>query len=247
MSQKILITGSTGFIGRNLIESLTKLNQYEILTTNSKTTKEDLIEKTKQADFIVHLGGVTRTTDPGNFFKGNSELTNTITSTLLKENKKIPIILTSSVHAPLENEYGESKRLSEKSISDYGKQQEAPVYIFRLTNTFGKWAKPNHHSVIANFCYNIANKLEISISDPKKELNLFYIDDVVITIISIIEKKECSLLAKNGEFYTINKMYTKTLQELADTIKGFEKNSTIKDDDDEFNSRLLKTFLSYKP
>ena len=51
--------------------------------------------------------------------------------------------------------------------------------MYRLPGVFGKWARPNYNSVVATFCHNTVHGLPLSIHDPRRELRLVYIDDVV--------------------------------------------------------------------
>ncbi len=69
---------------------------------------------------------------------------------------------------------------------DFGREAGASVFVFRLPGVFGKWCRPNYNSVVATFCHNIARDLPIAISDPAREIELVYIDDVVRAFIGII-------------------------------------------------------------
>ena len=91
---------------------------------------------------------------------------------------RAPFVLSSSIQAELDNPYGASKREAEEALAWYAEQGGAAV-IYRLTNVFGKWCRPNYNSVVATFCHNIAHDLPITISDPARELQLVYVDDVV--------------------------------------------------------------------
>ena len=64
-------------------------------------------------------------------------------------------------------------------MREFAAQTGARVCIYRLKNVFGKWCRPNYNSVVATFCHNIANDLPIQISDPDREMELVYVDDVV--------------------------------------------------------------------
>ena len=52
---KILITGSEGFIGKNLKLWYSEKKNIEILEYTSQSTPNDLVEYVSQADFIFHL------------------------------------------------------------------------------------------------------------------------------------------------------------------------------------------------
>ena len=51
---------------------------------------------------------------------------------------------------------------AETCLREYASQTGAKVYLFRLTNVFGKWCRPNYNSVVATFCHHIANDLPIT-------------------------------------------------------------------------------------
>ncbi|WP_371131686.1 NAD-dependent epimerase/dehydratase family protein, partial [Sulfuricurvum sp.] len=52
---KILVTGSNGFIGKNLIESLARTKSLEVLTYTKNDSQEHLENLLEKADFIFHL------------------------------------------------------------------------------------------------------------------------------------------------------------------------------------------------
>ena len=56
-------------------------------------------------------------------------------------------------------------------------------------DVFGKWCRPNYNSVIATFCHNIAHDLPIQISDPRRMVELVYIDDVVAALMAEMAAK----------------------------------------------------------
>lgn len=242
----IFITGGTGFIGRNLIEKLNEQKKYTILTYTRETTDKELRKQLRTTSFIIHLAGVSRPTDPKEFYIGNSDITKKITTILLEEKLSVPIFYTSSIHASMDNDFGKSKRLAEESLIEYHLQTNSPLYITRLTNTFGPYAKPNAHSVVATFCYNIAHDLDISITDPNKEITLAYVDDVISSIIEIIDEKEIHNLKEIEPYiFTFTKTHTLTLSQLVDTLKSFKDGCTITKSFNNFKKGLHVTYMSY--
>ena len=128
---------------------------------------------------------------------------------------------------------------------EYSESAGTHVSIFRLTNVFGKWSRPNYNSVVATFCYNITHGLEINISDPARELNLAYIDDVIDSFIQLLSDHENAPRAK---FLYIKPSYRVTLGELADSIfylKDIRKTLIVPDLSDDFMKCLYATYLSY--
>lgn len=245
--KNILITGAKGFVGKNLVASLKELKLYNILTFDVESTEEQLTEYLIKADFIFHLAGVNRPINVNEFYEGNSGLTGKIINILKENNKNTPILITSSIQAELDNDYGKSKKLAEEVISQYGKENKAPVYIFRLPNVFGKWCRPNYNSAVATFCHNTANNIEIWISDESKELNLVYIDDVIEDLICALKDENRDI---NKQYYDVKITHNKTLGEIVSLLKSFKEsreNLRIPNMDEPFTKKLYSTYLSYLP
>ncbi|MPQ44793.1 NAD-dependent epimerase/dehydratase family protein [Clostridium tarantellae] len=240
---KVLVTGSNGFIGKNLVVKLKEKNNHQVISIDKESSKEELKKAVLESEFIFHLAGVNRTVNVKDFFSENSSLTQYITEILKVANKKTPILITSSIQAELENDYGKSKRLAEEALIEYRGNTGANVFIYRLPNVFGKWCKPNYNSVVATFCYNISRNKEIFISDVNKELTLVYIDDVVRCFIEAMETKNIL-----SGFNRIDREYKVTLGNLADKIKTFKNIGSTKvmiNLSDEFTKVLYSTYLSY--
>jgi UDP-2-acetamido-2,6-beta-L-arabino-hexul-4-ose reductase len=60
--------------------------------------------------------------------------------------------------------------------------------VYRLTNVFGKWCRPNYNSAVATFSHNIARGLPITVNDPSAALRLVYVDDVVESMIALLKE-----------------------------------------------------------
>ena len=116
--------------------------------------------------------------------------------------------------------------------------------IFRLKNVFGKWCRPNYNSVTATFCHNIAHDLPISISDPARELDLVYIDDVIAAFIGCLDAPGKHGCARRE----VEPSYRTTLGELAEKIRSFRASRqtlVLPSFEDAFTRRLYATYLSY--
>ena len=147
-----------------------------------------LDEYTEACDFVMHLAGVNRPKDPAEFKTGNTVFTEDILEKLAARPNPPPVLLSSSIQAALDNPYGLSKRAAEEAVRAYGEKTGAPVFIYRLANVFGKWCRPNYNSAVATWCHNIARDLPIQVRDPNAEVTLVYVDDVVRSFISRVER-----------------------------------------------------------
>jgi len=182
----ILVTGSNGFIGKNLIVRLNELD-IQVTAYTRKNSTQDLERLIKGADCIVHLAGENRPKDEKDFDTVNTGLTASICDAVRSSGKKISIILASSIQADLDNAYGKSKLDAEVAVKALEIDTGCPVHVYRLPGVFGKWCKPNYNSVVATFCHNISHDLPIQVNNPDYELSLVYIDDVVKEFVKVIQ------------------------------------------------------------
>ena len=243
----ILITGAKGFMGRNLSHTLSTIRPDDTLhLIDAASTSEELEAAAAEADFVFHLAGVNRPKDPAEFMKGNADLTQRLME-LLENAKKPPVWLSSSIQAALDNPYGQSKRLAEAAVRDYGERTGAKTYVYRLPNVFGKWSQPNYNSVVATFCHNIARGLPITINDPGTVLTLVYIDDVVNECLSALNGQpvnECEGFAK------VQPVHTVLLGDLARMIENFRDmrdRLDVPDQSDPLTAKMYATYLSFLP
>ena len=202
----ILITGSAGFVGRNLVENFKNIRDGKNRTRpNIKidniyeydlgSTMEQLDAYCKDADFVFNLAGVNRPKDPEEFLKGNFGFASTLLDTLKKHDNKAPVMLSSSLQATLagrfgKSEYGLSKKAGEDLFFKYAEETGAKVLVYRFPNLVGKWVRPNYNSAVGTFCNNIANDLPITVNDPNVLLEMLFIDDLVEEMFDALEARE---------------------------------------------------------
>ena len=213
----VLVTGSNGFIGKNLIIHLNELN-INVLTYTRENSIQDLPDLIKKSNFIIHLAGENRPKNEKDFNTVNVQLTKSICESIRSTGKHIPIILASSIQAAFDNAYGKSKLEAELTLKKLESDTENPIHIYRLPGVFGKWCKPDYNSVVATFCHNISNNLSIQVNDSSFELSLVYIDDVVEEFINIIQKKQDSKKERS-----IQPEYKIKLGDLATQIELFKE------------------------
>jgi UDP-2-acetamido-2,6-beta-L-arabino-hexul-4-ose reductase len=240
----ILVTGARGFIGRNLIAHLQEREGCAVTSIDVDHSREDLRAGLETADIVYHLAGVNRPHITEEFEIGNAGLTRDICQILRDLSRTPVIVMSSSVQAELENPYGVSKRHAEDALREFAAQSGAQVCIYRLKNVFGKWCRPNYNSVVATFCHNIALDLPIQMSDPGRELDFVYVDDVVKAFLA-----ELSGCPGSGSHYDIPSVKL-TLGDLAGRIQSFHDmrtNLLTPDFAVRFNQQLYATYLSYVP
>lgn len=213
---KILVTGSNGFIAKNLIQFLSEKPEIEILKAHRETTDQEFEQSVLAADWIIHLAGVNRPLNEEEFAEGNTTLTEKIAQILQQANKKTPVILSSSIQVERDNPYGKSKLGGEQALVALNQAQGNPVYICRLANVFGKWSRPNYNSAVATFCYNVANDLPLQIHDENAVIRLVYVDDVVETFWNILNGQQVE------QIFQVEPEYQITVGDLAKVLNGFK-------------------------
>ncbi len=215
---KVLVTGSNGFIAKNLIQFLSEKTEVEVLKVHRESSEQELKESILAADWIVHLAGINRPLNESEFIEGNVTLTEKIAQTLREEHKLTPVILSSSIQADRDNAYGKSKLGGEQALEKLHAEQANPVYICRLANVFGKWSRPNYNSAVATFCYNTAHDLPIQIHDENAMIRLVYVDDVVESFWNIIQGT-----AQVEQIFAVQPEYQISVGDLAKTLAGFKQ------------------------
>lgn len=272
---KILVTGSNGFVGKNLVWNLKEIRDgknrtrpeiyiAEIYEYDIDSTKEDLEKACSSCDFVFNLAGVNRPKDQKEFMEGNFSFASTLLDTLRKYKNTCPVMLSSSAQASLtgrfgNSEYGKSKLAGEELFLRYAEETGTKVLIYRFPNLFGKWCRPRYNSAVATFCHAVANNEEFTVNDRSTELELLYIDDLLNEMLDALEGKEhrCEfdglevLPSDSGRYCYVPVTHKSTLGEIVDLLYSFKDmpNSLYIPSipPDSFAKKLYSTYLSYLP
>ena len=268
----ILVTGAKGFVGKNLVQTLKTIQDGrnkthdlsigEIFEYDLDTDPALLEGFCEKADFVFNLAGVNRPKDQAEFMAGNFGFASTLLDTLKRKGNTCPVMLSSSIQASLigrygQSDYGRSKLAGEELFFAYGEETGAQVLVYRFSNLFGKWCRPNYNSVVATWCHNIANDLPIQINDPAAQLELTYIDDLVEELLLALEGKahRCDyegLTAVAGSRYCrVPVSHQVSLGRIAELLQQFRQQpeSLVMPEipANSFEKKLYSTYLSYLP
>lgn len=271
----ILVTGSAGFVGKNLVEGLKNIRDGkdrthpdlhigDIFCYDVDTDSALLDGYCANADFVFNLAGVNRPKDAAEYMSGNFGFADTLLNTLKKHGNNCPVMISSSVQASLAgryagSDYGMSKLAGENLMFDYASQTGAKVLVYRFPNLFGKWCRPNYNSAVATFCNNIANDMPITVNDRNTELELLYIDDLVSEMLCALEGREhrCeydganAIMNPNGKFCAAPTTHKVTLGDIVDLLYSFaeQPKSLVMPSipDGSFAKKLYSAYLSYMP
>ncbi len=242
---RLVVTGSDGFVGKNLCVRLRELGYEDVFALSRATPPQDIAPALTAADFVFHLAGTNRPLDVAEFSSGNVALTASICRTLLDAGRSTPIVFASSIQAGSDNPYGRSKAAAEEVLKEYGKAAGVRVHNLRLNNIFGKWSRPNYNSVVSTFCHNIARDLPIRIDDAAAPVSLVYIDDVVNAMVAFLE----SAAAGDAAMSAIP-VYETTVGTIAAEIRAFKASRETLITEPVgvgFVRALYATYVSYLP
>ena len=196
----IFVTGSSGFIGRKIIE---KLPKSQVLTDSINSKRIDLrnikeVLKIDSADIVIHLGAKT----PKKGLKWNDYFDNNVSGTLnvleycIKKKVKKLIYVSSYVYGnpkyyPIDenhtvnphNAYTESKYLGERLCKFYCDRTELNLIILRPFNIFGE--SMNKDFLLTNLINAVKTNEKITIVNKNSKRDFLYIDDFVDLILKI--------------------------------------------------------------
>jgi UDP-2-acetamido-2,6-beta-L-arabino-hexul-4-ose reductase len=217
----IAITGASGFVAANLRVRLQELGHDDIRLISHTADEVALHDAVDGAGLIFHLAGVNRPKDPSEFETGNPGFTSHLCAAVASKAPNAAIVYTSSTQAALDNPYGRSKKAAEDVLLAHAKANGSDVSIFRLTNVFGKWSRPNYNSAVATFCHNVARDLPIAVNAPDAALHLVYIDDVVEAFVAQIDQ-----VTRTRGMVAAGPVYATTVGEVAELIQSFKESRT---------------------
>ena len=241
----VLVTGSKGFVGKNLMLALQRRSDLRVFGVDADATEAEWNRGLEEADCVFHLAGVNRPPREEEFGQINAGVTEKLLEALSQRHQRPLILLASSSQAACDNPYGNSKRRAEELVAEFCERQGGGAVIYRLKNLFGKWCRPNYNSVVATFCHQTVNDIPLTVNDPGKELELVYIDDVVSAMMRDAFERE---RPKGAEFREVGPVSRITVGQLAERIRSFRdlrETLLIPDMSDAFTRRLYATYLSY--
>lgn len=140
---KVLMTGSHGFVGTNLIEALA--GEFEIIRWDARVDRE-----LPDVDAVIHLAGLAHDTKyviaADNYFNVNTVLSKNIYDRFLESKAKKFIFFSSIKAQDNDTPYAQSKKKAEDYIiknEDHRIDRNKDVYILRPCMMHGKGNKGN--------------------------------------------------------------------------------------------------------
>lgn len=265
MLKKILVTGSNGFIGKELIKNI---SNFEIITDYQNDIRINLLStqdimKIEPADIVIHLAGKTpqKKLDDLDFLKNNLLTTINILDYCIKKNIKKLIYVSSYVYGipnynpinenhPIHphNGYTESKYLGESICKFISEKSKLKITILRPFNIYGD--DMNEGYFLTNLLNCAKTDERIIISNKNSRRDFLHVNDFIDLIL------QCINLENNFEIFNAGSGQSFSLEEIITIIeRALDKKLNIEYVDEPMNelSRVeadinkIKNVLTWRP
>ena len=221
MEKKILITGASGFVGSFIVEEALRRGMETWVAVRGTSSHQFLTDErihfleidlsariqTFQRlsevsfDYVVHAAGLTKTTNPNDFFRVNTLGTRNLVDALKDTQKslqKMVYMSSLSIFGPIHEQqpyqeiteadepqpntvYGESKLLAEKYLE--AAEAPFPIVVLRPTGIYGPREKD--YFMMAK---SIKAHTDFSVGFRQQDITFVYVKDVVDAVFLALEK-----------------------------------------------------------
>lgn len=249
---KILLTGSTGFVGKNLLPKLINLG-YDVIQLSSKDgdiAKEETWINLPQTEIVIHLA--SKTSVPESWTKSydyiNCNLMGTVNAlNYCKQHNSKLIFISSYLYGnpdqlPINenallkptNPYALSKLLSEQACEYYSKSENIKTVILRPFNIFGPGQSDNYLIQFIISQLETSNIIKVKDLIPKRDY--IYIDDFTDAILKSLT------LNSNFNIFNIGSGQSYSVKEVIDIIQKLLKtDASVESENERRKNEIMDT------
>ena len=242
---KLLVTGSAGFIGENLLPLLDNHNvtTWDLIEGND-IFEEGFEEFVKMNDIVIHLAALTNVEQskktPIPFYLTNTFGTARVAELCLKHKKKLVYPSTLHIYHPWKTPYADSKYWAELFVQRI--TPFVPTVILRFYNVFGKGMNNNSGSIINLF---LKEKPITVWGKGEATRDFIHVRDVVSIVRASLGKEW------NGKIVDVGTGKGVSLKEVAETFSEFRKVPVVYENKQEIewpiaNTSVLKRLYKKK-
>jgi|688.fasta_scaffold381924_2 GDP-4-dehydro-6-deoxy-D-mannose reductase len=249
---KILLTGSTGFVGKNLLPKLINLG-YDVIQLSSKDgdiVKEETWINLPQTEIVIHLASKTSvpeswtksydyincnlmgTVNALNYCKQHNSKLIFISSYLYGNPDQLPINENASLKPT--NPYALSKLLSEQACEYYSKSENIKIVILRPFNIFGPGQSDNYLIQFIISQLETINIIKVKDLIPKRDY--IYIDDFTDAIVKSLT------LNSNFNIFNIGSGQSYSVKEVIDIIQNLlNTDASVESENERRKNEIMDT------
>ena len=232
VNRRILVTGSSGFIGQHLVHRLQKIG-FDLIEWD-KDIKQIQTFNTS-VDSVIHLAGITQFNNQSNILKGyeinvggtlavlnycrqkGASCIFASTSAVYGDYKSLRVVKESDTINPISH-YGISKSLAEMACKNFVEDYDMSCQILRLFNVYGQGQKKPF--LIPDIIDSMTNEEKLIIRTPNVVRDFIHVSDVVDVFIRCLQTnlEQLQLLNVGTGFGT-------QISEIVAIIKSYSSNS----------------------
>jgi len=237
----ILLTGATGFLGRNLLTRLIAsghnvnilvrtISPLNIIESSLDKVKVHVIEDTRFEDMFLNYRIDTIIHCATNYGRGELNLCDLLDANLimplrlLQEGSKAGVrsfINTDTILDKYVNEYALSKSQFQEWLKTYSKKMLCVNMV--LEHFYGPYGnQKNFVSYVVNQLLNKVDHLNLTMGEQKRDF--IYIDDVVSAFLLILDK--CLMLKSGYLNYEIGTGISISIRDFVDLVKQLTGNTS---------------------
>ena len=237
---RIGITGADGFLGWHLRVHL--LPQADVVVScASRDTFSDTAKLKAFAagcDAIAHFAGVNRG-EEAEIESGNVAIARALVDALSTSGARPHIVYANSIHHDRDTAYGRGKRQAAELLAGWASRAGARFTNLVLPHVYGEGGRPNYNSVVATFCYELAQNNNPRMS-KEGDLELAHAQQVAAEVIACIRQ------ARKGETRLAGvPLRVSALLERLGSFASDYKNQVIPRLDSAIDLNLFNTYRSY--
>lgn len=245
---KVGVTGESGFIGTHLCNTLDlypekyKRISFDKESFNNPDKLENIIS---QCDVIFHLAAMNRHQNQEKIYETNISLVKKLITACERTQSTPHVLFSSSTQETKNNLYGKSKKDGRVLFEAWAKRNNSKFTGLVIPNVFGPFGNPYYNSVVATFCYQLANEEKTEINSDSN-LKLIYVGELVSKFLDLIDDKE--EIERIGRFEVKNTteiMVSELLSTLKKIKKSYFSNGVVPSLETNFEKNLFNTFLCY--
>jgi len=265
----IIISGSSGFIGKNLINLISQTNKYQIITLDINNgidlTQNEQLLSLPPFDIFIHLANLLYVPasyqNPEVFYRVNYLTTLNALELCRKNNAKMiyissylygnPKYLPIDENHPINptNPYAQSKYICEKLCEGYHRDFGVAIIVFRPFNIYGPG---QNKSFLVSKIIDQLKTGDVHLEDPRPKRDFIHVMDIVEAVIKAIESKIPAYEVFNlgsGKSVSITDLADKILSITKSEHKVFFSKKERKGEvmDSVADIRKAKTLLSWDP
>ena len=239
----VALTGSDGFLSWHIRcfaktmhgVNLTLLNR-EILADSKKS-----LSLLRDVDIIIHTAGVNRGDSEKHIYYGNLKCASQLADAIGKLNRKITVVNCNSTYVDKTSAYSRSKREASRFLEGVCTQSNSRFIDFLLPNLFGENGRPFYNSVVATYCYQLANGGKIEVFEDR-QIELIHAQDISKKMFAAVSGDMSGQIEISGY-----KIMVANLAKILTEIASNYEIGIVPDLKDKLTRDLFNTYLSFIP